>query len=326
MINKPEKVLKIGLGALAALMLAMVLFVGCAEESPVGPSFTPGPETPGDPGDPTPTPKGNPEGAAKLATALGGNASVEGSKVTLIDNITVSDPVTIPEGVTISVPATKTLTVADGATFTVADKGTVDVAGNLIVGAEAEGLPQKTPSMLSKAEPGTATFEVKGTINVKGALLIKDGATFKVEGIVNVEGNLELGKTKGISTGSYLTGTINILSGGTLTDATLSPAAAFWNGFGYNTVPSTGKFVIYSGAKATTHGNLLTSIIGIGSGATLTVRATANDAPTYEMAGGTVTLTGLYPILEGEDLLITSYGLLVIEKEATLRVQDDATV
>ena len=65
------------------------------------------------------------ETAAELATALGANATLSGTTVTLTDDISVTSNITVSAGVTLVVPAGKTLTV----TGTLDGMGTLEVAG-----------------------------------------------------------------------------------------------------------------------------------------------------------------------------------------------------
>ena len=93
--------------------------------------------------------------AAALITALGGNASANGATVTLTGDVSATD-VTVPAGITLVVPAEKTLTV----TGTLTNNGTISVAGVADVtgytGAGAVDLQSKSKSKGLVAAPANA--------------------------------------------------------------------------------------------------------------------------------------------------------------------------
>jgi hypothetical protein len=175
-----------------------------------------------------------------------------------------------------------------------------------------------------------------GTLTIaKGiALTFNDNSTLRVdEGAkVDVKGTLNLGATgTGISTASYLKGTINVQSGGTLADKKTGKSAAVWNGVAYydSQNPSTGQFVIYSGATVSNGGSPVlgtNSLFTLGSSATFILRACANTLPTYEIAGGEVTLNVGHTLDSSEDLLIKSSGKLIIPKNVPVTVNGAVTV
>jgi hypothetical protein len=77
-----------------------------------------------------------------LKDDLGGKAAVDGTTVTLTDNVELTKEVTVPEGVTLSVPKDKTLTVGAGGSLTVTgvlvgavDATNANVAAKVVVTA-----------------------------------------------------------------------------------------------------------------------------------------------------------------------------------------------
>jgi hypothetical protein len=184
-----------------------------------------------------------------------------------------------------------------------------------------------TTVTLKKAVPRDADLTVPAGVTLStgaSTLTINDGKAFKVDGIVDVPtgGTLNLGTTgTGISTTSYLKGTINV--SGILADKK-TDGASFWPA---GSSASTGKFVFSSGASATVgSAPMIGTVFSIGAGATFTMRAAFNTLPTYEIAGGTVTLnTNGVTVTHDQDLSVVS-GSLAIVKDVTLIINGKLNV
>jgi hypothetical protein len=172
---------------------------------------------------------------------------------------------------------------------------------------------------------GTLQVEVSATLSAgeDADIEIDDGGEFKVDGTVNVlaEGTLMLGSTTvGISEDSYLRGTIDVK--GTVEDSKENYKAAFWNDNGNYGNKSTGKFVIHKDAE---YSPRLENFDFESDAATITVRAPANSAATYEIGGGKVSL-GANKEFTGDETLLIQSGATLYVGEYTLTMNGTATV
>jgi hypothetical protein len=151
-----------------------------------------------------------------------------------------------------------------------------------------------------------------------------DGGVLKVDGTLNVAGTLSLGDTgTGISPESYLKGTINI--SGTLED-NRTGGGSFWPDA---STSSTGELVFSTGATAKINGNPMigpAGLFNIGANATFTMRAASNSKPTYEIAGGTVTVQSNGGVITHDQDLYVASGTLHINNNVTLTVNGQLNV
>jgi hypothetical protein len=282
-------------------------------------------------------PAGKTLATSTFAITVNGIVTVNGTG-TLTSTLTGTGEVVV-DGSTASVTATTPptsigkLTAKNGASVTIAGSNIVGASGNYVVPASAtfelSPLPSSKTAYAVKAGTVTLkasreetimsgdslTVDASATMVVPSTatLTVADGGIFKVDGTVNVptNGTLNLGSsTTGISTASYLKGTINV--SGILADKK-TEGAAFWNGGLYYATPSTGKFVLNAGASASPQ----TSLFTIGAGASLTLRAGANaianaDVYQYEIASGTVTLNTTYALGASEKLVVRTGSTLAL--------------
>ncbi|MDR1230882.1 MAG: hypothetical protein LBK61_05725 [Spirochaetaceae bacterium] len=110
---------------MAVLLIASLFFLGCPTDNDDD-----GPESPAK------------SAEESLKDDLGGKAAVDGTTVTLTDNVSLAAAVTVPAGVTLSVPQDKTLTLGSGGSLVVtgtlagaADAGDANVAAKVVVTA-----------------------------------------------------------------------------------------------------------------------------------------------------------------------------------------------
>jgi hypothetical protein len=131
--------------------------------------------------------------AGALADALGDDATISGTVVTLKNTVALIEDLTVPAGVKLVVPTGKTLTVNGGQVLTVA--GTLDVKGDLTVNA-------------------SGTLNIAGTIAVTGGYTLIEGAKGKLDGKVTIADNAVL--TAGKDVRFPGTGTNVVSAGGTV--------------------------------------------------------------------------------------------------------------
>ena len=123
------------------------------------------------------------DAAATLATSsdLAGKATVSGATVTLTDDVSVTEALAIPDGVTLVVPANKEVTVSSNVTVNVGTGSAVEVSGTYNLGSNVTGENNGTVTVKPGGEikngtgvniggSGTNVVEVGGKVYFNGSL------------------------------------------------------------------------------------------------------------------------------------------------------------
>ena len=174
-------------------------------------------------------PNGDPKEFSDLSNAFAKaqeNTIAENKVVTLTADYTISSSLSLPRGVTLFVPAERTLTVSNGASFTVS--GTLNLEGNLNIAIGASVSAQYGDGELvnngeitlagSTATGNIATMTVNGGYSGRGSIDVGARATVSLPSNTEIGGSLTVaaGATVTSSGTLTITGTADISSGGKL--------------------------------------------------------------------------------------------------------------
>jgi hypothetical protein len=273
------------------LMMSFLAFTGCPTGGGTDPATTPAnPANPANPNYPNipQYPAATPEEAAEdLADSFGTNATATGDTVTITGPVTIPDgntaiasdvTVEVAAGQTLTIPAAATVSVASGATLTV--EGTVTQAGTLNNSGEIEIPSGGVYELTNTGVSGTNT----GTVTVKAGGAIKAGGSHTVDGsglnIVEVGGEAYYNNNLLIG---HSTSTSPIVE---LADGSFS-----WNNEQYNL---NGNAALKSNFQFAPTSATLT--LTIASGKTLTITALLVGSMAGQKIdntkGGTITVSG----------------------------------
>ncbi|MDR1229876.1 MAG: hypothetical protein LBK61_00595 [Spirochaetaceae bacterium] len=323
MTNK--KFLFIGM---AVLLSASLFLIGCGgDEEEVG----------------TPAPSA----AETLVEDLGGaeKASVDGTTVTLTDNVVLAKNVTVPSGVTLTVGAGKTLTVPADKTLTVT--GTLNGAGEtstLVLGVAVTvagtelaagtyvwyGNAWKTETAVAEAKAAAlATALGAGNATANGATVTLTAATVSIaqNDTLTIPANVTLvvpnGTTFSMAGTFNVTGAVNVESGGeyqflSTGNGTISGNITIESGgavvsVGGGDLSGSGWTVVQQGGKAYLDVNKTTMFVG----------TTNDNAAWIKLTSGSVSTNNSGYKLEGEATLGTTFA---VASEKTLSVAGGATL
>jgi hypothetical protein len=275
-------------------------------------------------GDPDPDPTAAEIAAKALATALGSNASVSGTTVTISGPVTLSADATVPSGVTLTIAADNDLTVEAGKKLIIAGGGRLNVNGELDYAGTID-------------LAATAIVNVNGTLVPSGSGKITEAQGAKIVYSSTANTGLDgvyingTNSTWTIGAGAYITeiaGTSeprrdwrHEISGGTVT---LHKRATYGSSDDASalTVKTGGTLIVAEDASPGT-----TSILGIRTDGTLTVEAGAVLTVVATTGSLTVYNSGVFKV-DGTvnvagTLTVSSGGNVVINNGATLEFTGD---
>jgi hypothetical protein len=165
---------------------------------------------------------------------------------------------------------------------------------------------------------GTLDVNAGGTLGVTGTVSVADGGTLAAAGTVDVESGGVLSLAAG-NTGSNLTGTINVKSGGVSKDLKQGGGSVWKDG------NSDGKYVFEAGARAyvdiETDANYLLIGTSQDTGAVIQLESGtfSNTRTAYEL-DGKATLQGAQPVPEYPSLMIGGDMKFAIKANGVLKV------
>lgn len=172
-------------------------------------------------------PDGDPKEFSDLSSAFAkaqDNTIAENKVVTLTADYTISSSLSLPQEVTLVVPAERTLTVSNGASFTVS--GTLKLEGNLNIAIGASVSVQygelvnngEITLAGSTATGNIATMTVNGGYSGRGSIDVGARATVSLPSNTEIGGSLTVAAGAEVTSSGTLTitGTADISSGGKL--------------------------------------------------------------------------------------------------------------
>jgi hypothetical protein len=222
---------------------------------------------------------------ADALTSLGITVTDDGKgNITITGSPTLSTPVSVPNGATLSVATGQTLTV--DAPLTVSSGGTLSVPGTSTLTVNG-----------GKSLTVAGTLDAEGTLDVAGPVSVENGGTISIA----------------LGANGDLTDTITVKAGGTIEDLN-DGGGSLWGGSG------TGSYVYEAGAKAfvANSGTPVLRIGGAGTGATIELASGADltQTKTAYTLSGNVTVKDNYGVVS-QNITIGASSTLTVDLSGT---------